>query len=367
MKTVKTETRAFFRVDANRLIGTGHLARCRCLAREGVRKGIHCSFIMTGGRSPITESLEREGFDVFAPSERAYDTADELAAFISRSDADRKLLIVDSPCPSFYSEAFQSGIRKNGIRLMVIAFRSEGHFTADAVHNQNLLALEERYSAEPFTRLLLGPRYVILDERFIKLREARGTDARRGAETLLLFFGGADASNLTLKVLRSLASLEQPLRRIITVVGPLNGRLGEIAAFARANTALPIDLHIDTPDMPELMAEADIAVTSGGLSIWELACIGVPDVVIATSERERIHSPLLEKRGTCLYLGHQNEVAERSIREAVVGLIEDAEKRSAMTRAGRDLVDGQGTARVIELVMDLLMEGSSVETKGCGR
>jgi len=292
------------------------------------------------------------------------DEADALAAVISASGADRALLIVDSPLPSFYSGDFQEGIRSRGVRLMMIAFRSEGHFNADALHNQNLLALEESYSVELYTRLLLGPRYVILDERFSRLRDSRGDVPSGVADRLFLFFGGADVSNLTLKALRSLAAMEQPLRRVITVVGPLHGRLDEISAFARANPALPVDLHVNTPEMPELMAEADIAVTSGGLTIWELACIGVPNVVISTSERERIHTPLMEKRGCCICLGHEGEVTENSIRAAVSGLMANGKKRREMARAGLELVDGRGTERVIEQVMDLLMSEHNFEWKG---
>jgi UDP-2,4-diacetamido-2,4,6-trideoxy-beta-L-altropyranose hydrolase len=359
-----TGPRVFFRADADRLIGTGHIARCRCLARGLMKQGVPSSFLMAGAASPVTESLEREGFEVLTLPEGPSGEAGALAAIILASGADRRLLIVDSPRTSFYSGDFQEGIRSRGVRLMMIVFRSEGHFAADAVHNQNLLALEESYSAEAHTRLLLGPRYVILDERFSRLRGSRSNPPTGDADTLFLFFGGADASNLTMRVLRSLASLGEPLRRVVTVVGPLHGRTDEISAFARENPGLPVDLHVDTPGMPELMAEADIAVTSGGLTIWELACLGVPNVVISTSERERIHTPLLERRGGCLYLGHQDAVTEPSIREAVSGLIGNPARRAEMARAGRKLVDGRGTERVIEQVMDLLSQSTEDLRKG---
>ena len=359
-----TGPRVFFRADADRLIGTGHIARCRYLARGLLKRGVPSTFLVAGPSNPVTESLEREGFEVLALPKGPSDEAVALAAAISASGADRTLLVVDSPLPSFYTGGFQEGIRSRGVRLMMIAFRSEGHFAADAVHNQNLIALEEGYSAEAHTRLLLGPRYVILDERFSRLRGSRSNPSAADADTLFLFFGGADASNLTMRVLRSLASLEQPLRRVVTVVGSLHGRTDEISAFARANPGLPVDLHVDTPVMPELMAEADIAVTSGGLTIWELACLGVPNVVISTSERERIHTPLLERRGGCLYLGHQDAVTEPSIREAVSGLIGNPARRAEMAQAGRKLVDGRGTERVIEQVMDLLSQSTEDLRKG---
>jgi spore coat polysaccharide biosynthesis predicted glycosyltransferase SpsG len=116
--------------------------------------------------------------------------------------------------------------------------------------------------------------------------------------------------------------------------------------------------------MPNLMYEADIAVTSGGLTIWELACLGVPNVVISTSERERIHTPLMEKRGGCIYLGHEDEVTEQSIRAAVSGLMANEKKRHEMSRTGLELVDGRGTERVIAEMLNLISDASTTERKG---
>jgi UDP-2,4-diacetamido-2,4,6-trideoxy-beta-L-altropyranose hydrolase len=359
-----TGSHVFFRADANRLIGTGHITRCRCLARGLRKQGVASSFLMAGGKSPVTVSLEQEGFEVFTLHEEESADADALVKRISSRGPRRSLLVVDSPHAPFYSRAFQDGIRQSGVRLMLIAFRSEGDFAVDAVHNQNLLALEEAYPTEPCTRRLLGPHYIILDERFSKLRESRSKPGSGPAETLFFFFGGADASNLTLKALRSFAAMEQPLRRIITVVGPLHGRLSKISDFIRANPDLPVELHVDTPEMPGLMAEADIAVTSGGLSIWELACLGVPNVVISTSERERIHTPLLQKRGGCMYLGHEDEVTEQAIRAAVRDLVGNGKKRHEMALAGLTLVDGRGTDRVIEQMLCLLSGSPADERKG---
>lgn len=349
-----TERQLLFRVDANKQIGTGHFFRCLYLARALRKKRLSSIFLMADADGNIPKILKTEGFELVKIDNDCKANSQFLSGYLITQNFKRSLLVVDSPYPSFYEPSFQDEIRKTGSRLMMITFRSEGHFKADIIHNQNLLALEECYSVEPYTRLILGPSYVILDERFGRLRKEGRTLSMGNADTLFLFFGGADESNLTLKVLKSIAVLEQPLKRIITIVGQLHGRVSEISDFIRANPAMPIDLHIDTSDMPKLMSAADIAVTSGGLSIWELASFGIPVVIISTSERERIHTPLLEKRGTCLYLGHKDEVTEQSIRESVTELVVNRAKRVAMSQAGYELIDGNGTARVAEHVINLL-------------
>ena len=77
-----TGPRVFFRADADRRIGTGHIARCRCLARGLLKRGVPSTFLVAGPSSPVTESLEREGFEVLTLSEGPSDEAVALAAAI---------------------------------------------------------------------------------------------------------------------------------------------------------------------------------------------------------------------------------------------------------------------------------------------
>lgn len=343
----------FFRVDANNLIGTGHFFRCLFIARELKKRCITSTFLMAGHREHIQEIFRKEGFGLeVIPYEWEFDRS-YLAGRLTALKKGKSLLVIDHPAHSFYDPTFQTNIRSKNIRLMMITFRSENHFHADIVHNQNLSALEEKYSAESYTKLLLGPEYVILDERYSRLRLLRRSYLWP-VQTVLLSFGGVDNTNLTLQALAAMAKMGEKPRRIITVVGPLYARLDELKKFVTGHTAQPVDLHINTRKMPDLMAEADLAITSGGLTIWELACLGIPNLVISISEREKIHTPLLAKRGVCIYLGHGDEVSQNTISEALTKTMNDEGQCAVMASSGMELVDGKGTERVLDQMMDVL-------------
>lgn len=48
---------------------------------------------------------------------------------------------------------------------------------------------------------------------------------------------------------------------------------------------------------------------SGGLTAWELACLGVPNVIVSTAEGERQTGLVLHGRGYVHYVGHYDEVS----------------------------------------------------------
>ncbi len=44
---------------------------------------------------------------------------------------------------------------------------------------------------------------------------------------------------------------------------------------------------VDPPDIAGLMLEADLAVASASTSFWELACLGVPALLVVTADNQR--------------------------------------------------------------------------------
>jgi len=102
----------------------------------------------------------------------------------------------------------------------------------------------------------------------------------------------------------------------------------------------------------ELMLEADVVVGSGGMSVYEIAALGTPGVVLAQNAREDKRMREFARYGTIEYLGLGTEVEEDAILTAVSTLLQDASRRRAMSGKGRDLVDGLGAGRAAGLILE---------------
>jgi RimJ/RimL family protein N-acetyltransferase len=100
-------------------------------------------------------------------------------------------------------------------------------------------------------------------------------------------------------------------------------------------------------DMPQRIAEADLAITAGGSTCWEMAYLGLPNVVIVLADNQRACAAGLDAQGCSVSLGWHEDCDEARIAEAFANLADDPKRRADMSRAGMELVDGEGASRTV--------------------
>jgi spore coat polysaccharide biosynthesis predicted glycosyltransferase SpsG len=88
------------------------------------------------------------------------------------------------------------------------------------------------------------------------------------------------------------------------------------------------------------------------MSVYELAALGTPGVVLGQNAREDKRMREFARHGTVTYLGLGPEVGEESLLQAVRALLHDAGRRREMSARGRALVDGLGATRTAEMVLE---------------
>jgi spore coat polysaccharide biosynthesis predicted glycosyltransferase SpsG len=106
--------------------------------------------------------------------------------------------------------------------------------------------------------------------------------------------------------------------------------------------------------MAEFMRRADIAFTSAGRTVFELALVGVPSVILAQNDRELTHLFASEQNGF-VNLGLGEACPPDRIRGALAGLIDEPEGRLRMHDLMRATDLRSGRDRVVTLVEDAIM------------
>jgi spore coat polysaccharide biosynthesis predicted glycosyltransferase SpsG len=89
------------------------------------------------------------------------------------------------------------------------------------------------------------------------------------------------------------------------------------------------------------------AITGGGGWSLELACVGIPQLLIVQSESHWPTAQRLEEEGCATCLGWHESVSPQTIRQAVQNLLNDPLERQAMARCARKLIDGRGPDRLV--------------------
>jgi UDP-2,4-diacetamido-2,4,6-trideoxy-beta-L-altropyranose hydrolase len=347
--TVIDGRKFLLRVDAGQGIGTGHLMRCLALAQAWKARGEQAMFITVCECDALRQRLLDEGFEVVA-LKRSYPDFDDWEG-TSRVLASHPgvWVVLDG---YHFDAAYQLRIKEAGHSLLVIDDMAHlDDYHADIVLNQNIHAERLQYSSEPHTRLLLGTRYVLLRSEFSAWREWR-REIPEVARKVLVTLGGGDPDNITLKVIQALQNVDVDGLEAVVVVGARNPHYEELR-YVIQHSHLAGRIERNVQNMPALMAWADVAISAGGSTCWELAFMGLPMVTVVLAENQTPIAESLEAAGAALTSGWHTQVSSGFLAEMLTGLLLNPKARRRMSKRGKSIVDGRGAKRIVELLMSV--------------
>jgi spore coat polysaccharide biosynthesis predicted glycosyltransferase SpsG len=168
---------------------------------------------------------------------------------------------------------------------------------------------------------------------------------------VLVTLGGADPQSSTMAVVDAVQRA-LPEATLDVVIGPLFGPVPDLDRRAAGHRSR-LRLHRDMDDLSALMSAADLAVSGGGQTLYELAATGVPTVALCLADNQEPNIAALA--GVSLLSA--GRVAESAagrfdrIEEGCRQLAADPALRQRMSDAGRSLIDGQGAARVADVIL----------------
>jgi UDP-2,4-diacetamido-2,4,6-trideoxy-beta-L-altropyranose hydrolase len=335
--------KVLIRADAGAQVGAGHVMRCLAIAQECRLQDVEPRFVLAAGSPALEARLQAEGLQLQKISEPIGSAADAAATIDAAKRSGSGWVIADG---YLFSADYQRAIRSAGLNLLVVDdYVHADFYAANIVLNPNLHARPDLYGRkESSTRLLLGPSFAPLRREFVD-RMVQPKPASKGPGKLLVTMGGGDDPNVTLKVLKALRRFGNAVLAK-AVIGGANPHRDSLAMEVAASP-VPIELLTNVSRMPELMDWADVAVSAGGSTSWELAYMGLPAAQIILAENQRAVAESLAAAGASINLGRHEELTEERIGTAVSRLLAEPETRSRLADVGRTLVDGKGARRIV--------------------
>ena len=365
-----------FRTDASTRMGTGHVMRCLVLAEALRARGAHAEFICREHQGHLIATLREHAFPVArlpAPSSAGDAGKENYAAWLGVSpleDAEQTMqaLPVDDPdwiVVDHYGLdiEWETRVRARAGRMLVIDDLADRPHDCDALLDQNYATAGGRRHAGLVPErcdLLMGPRYALLAPEYESYRRTQPPRDGR-VRRVLVYFGGADPSNMTGQALAALSAPAFRHLAVDLVIGtnhPHREAL-EAEAAARPDTCM----HGTRPHLADLMVRADLAIGAGGVTTWERMCLALPSLVVGIAENQRPTNEALAAAGLIQYVGDVRSVGAVEIRDALTSLIEDRERLARLSSRGRILVDGRGTSRVTDVLLGDAGDEDPVRTR----
>ena len=366
-------TRILIRCDASLLIGSGHVIRCRTLARELERRGAAVTFLCRRQPGDLINLLEQE-FSVLALPEQSLvdclglesrelyaawlgcdqdlDAAQCLEVLAQSGFETPNWLITDHYGLDVHWEAqLLDGLTTTTgpPKLLVIDDLADRQHQADFLLDQNFFGEVTHHRYKNLVPLhciqFLGPHYALLGPEYAQLHPL--VPPRHQLKRVLLFFGGVDPDFLTG---RSLEALMDPALADIAVDVVLGHQSPHRLAVEKIVATRPhTTLYAPQPSLAGLIARADLAIGAGGASIWERSCLGLPSLVVAIAANQRPFSEALDHAGYLHFLGDSSSVTSEHIRRAVLAKLGEV----SVARTVIPLSDGWGASRLATAMLGM--------------
>ena len=341
-----TASTLLIRADASVATGTGHVMRCLALAQAWQDAGSGSVVFAIATATPaLLARLADERCEVVRLTSPAGSAEDARQTAGIARERHAEWIVVDG---YRFDAEYQRALKTAGFKILFLDdYGHAEHYVADLVLNQNVCARESLYARrDADCQLLLGSRYCLLRREFSAWREWKREVPSVG-HRVLVTMGGSDPENLTERVVEALAligradSKWKDLEAVVVVGG------------SSPHSGLPpvnngkISIRRDVTNIAELMAWADVAVSSAGSTCWELCLLALPALLVDVAQNQTAVARELDRCGCAIHLGGAHDFTAGQLAERLEKLLKSEQQRREISLRASRLVDGRGAMRVV--------------------
>lgn len=333
-ESLLTRKTIVFNVAGNSRIGLGHAFRTVMLANELVKHNI--VFVVPKEHQLAATYIKSHNYKVIECDDNKHiDTILQQKPSIIIND------VLDT------DQELINRLKVSNAKIVNFEDLGDGINEADLVIN----ALYP--TKVPHKHVLSGADYFCLRDEFLHIPDI---NISKEINNILLCFGGVDEGDLTLRTINSIYPICKENNVTITAItGPGYLHKDNLINNIENLDSSIVDIVQSTPRISDYMVKADLAFTSGGRTVFELASVKVPTISICQNERELTHRFASSENGV-VNLGHRDSVNDDLIRSTFLSIFSSVDIRELMIEKAIKVDLKKGKQRVITLIERLMDE-----------
>lgn len=325
--------------EASRKIGTGHLMESLNLVKSARKNGMDVELWVS--RSSPGPLLDKIPF--------SYGIFSDVHGVVNVLKA-KKFDVAVFNLRRINNSALRN-LPGTGLKTLCIDELGGRTLDCDAIVNPLIVSKYRRYPASGRkARLYAGADYLAISPKFTEANDRR-RDFKGVIREVSVSMGGADRSGATLNIIDALSGWRKEVRKNI-ILGAAFPFFFQLKKSEKVLGSLNFKIYRNVKNVVPLFLKSDVVFTAGGNTLYELACLGVPAVVLYEDEHERENGLAFQRRGFGICLGKGASVKKERILSEL-NKFDDPVVRNRHSIKGRELVDGRGAERILRIIKGL--------------
>lgn len=328
----------YIRVDMNEVIATGHVMRCLSIADAAREQGKETVFI-TADEKPV-EMLGSRGYKPVVLHTDWKNMEGELDILLSLiQDKGIKKLLVDS------YQVTENYLKKLEAYAEVFYLDDLDAFEYPV---SNVICYANYYSQLSYgnyrgnTKFYLGTSYMPIRKVF---QNCPPKQIKKNIENIMILSGGSDNFNM-------LENITALFKNSTVQVDIICGAFYPDFQGLRNKFAEYPNLHFyqNVSNLEEFMEKADLAISAGGTTLYELSAKGTPAISYSFADNQLKNVKQFDEEGLIAYAG---DVRYDDVYGNIYQLYKKYEKQELRKKYSRNMqqvMDGKGAARIAALL-----------------
>lgn len=339
MSTVNNTDKIYIRADMNEIIATGHIMRCLSIADAAKEMGKETIFI-TADEKPA-EILKSRGYEAVVLHtnwRKMEEELEVLSSFIQEKKIQK--LLVDS------YQVTENYLKRLEEQTEVFYLDDLDAFEYPISNVICYSGYYKQFSYENYkgnTKFYLGTAYMPIRKVY---QNCSPKKIREKIENIMILSGGSDNYHM----IEHIAGLFQGSDEVQADI--ICGAFYPDFQGLKEKFADSTNLHFyqNVSNLDEFMEKADLAISAGGTTLYELSAKGTPAISYSFADNQLKNVHQFEEDGLIAYAG---DVRKDDVYGNIYRLYtkyKDAGLRRGRSEKMQKVIDGQGAARIAELL-----------------
>jgi len=325
--------------EGGKQFGFGHITRCLSIAKIFEQHNYKVHFIIKGDNS-ICSLINNYSYNILNWQDEKIISIDTIQ--------NSSFILVDS---ILIKDTELLSLEEINIPIIFIDDEKRRNIlTKGFVIDWTVLSEKNNYfnPKKENVSYLLGSKYTPLRDEFTN---ASLNNIEDNINTIMVTLGGADIRNLTPIILENLNKFLPNCKKNI-VIGNAFLNIKEIKKYKDINTTLIY--NASALQMLNLMQKSDIAIASGGQTLYELARVGTPTIAIVLVENAKDDTLGWEKVGSIKNIGWWNDKHLISKLKRTLVLLKDKNQRQKMQDCTKNFINPNGAKLLVSSILGKL-------------